>query len=65
MLKIHLKFWNIEDTYSEIRIFGTNDSLNNLNNKEIKQYFIEGNYKVLPNLDKCKVLIIIIGNKVF
>lgn len=45
MLKIHLKFL-IENTYSEIRIFGTNDSLNNLNKKEIIQYLIDGMYKV-------------------
>ena len=64
MLKIHLKFLNIEDIYSEISIIGTNDSLKNLNKKEIKQYFIDGSYKVLPNLDKWKVLVIITGNKV-
>ena len=62
MLKIHLKFLNLDNKYSEKRIFGTNESLIKLNNKEIKQYFIDGTYKVLRNLEKCKVLVIIIRN---
>ena len=63
MLKLYLKFLNEEDNYSEIRIFGTNETLKELNNKEIKQYFIDGTYKVIPNIENVEVLVLIIGNK--
>ena len=63
MLKLYLKFLNEEDNYSEIRIFGTNETLKELNNKEIKQYFIDGTYKVIPDIENVEVLVLIIGNK--
>ena len=63
MLKLYLKFLNEGNNYSEIRIFGTNETLKDLNNKEIKQYFIDGTYKVIPNIENIEVLVLIIGNR--
>ena len=63
MLKTYIKFLNEDNEYSEIRIFGTEETFSYLRNKEIKQYFIDGTYKVLPNIENIKVLVLIIGNR--
>lgn len=63
MLKTYIKFLNENNEYSEIRVFGTEETFSYLSNKEIKQYFIDGTYKVLPNIENIKVLVLIIGNR--
>ena len=63
ILKTYIKFLNEDNEYSEIRIFGTEETFSYLRNKEIKQYFIDGTYKVLPNIENIKVLVLIIGNR--
>ena len=63
MLKTYIKFLNENNEFSEIRVFGTEETFSYLRNKEIKQYFIDGTYKVLPNIENIKVLVLIIGNR--
>ena len=35
--------------------------LNNLNNDDIEQYFLDGTYKIVPNFGNFKTLVTLIG----
>ena len=48
--KISYKFINKEGKSIEIRIFGTDKTLNYLNDENINQYFIDGTYKIISNI---------------
>ena len=59
--KIFYKYINKEGKQTEIRIFGTDKTLDYLNDKHINQYFIDGTYKIIPNIDNIQSLVLIIG----
>ena len=57
-----MKFKDIRtDNYKSFRIYAIDLSLSLLNNKKIKQYFIDTTYKCLPSdIDEAKSLLIMI-----
>ena len=48
----------------EIRIYATKEMLNNLNNANIEQYFMDGTYKIVPNFGNFKTMVtLLVYNK--
>ena len=61
MLKVKYQFIDKNNKNQEILIFSTNNMLKNLNNKNIEQYFMDGTYKIFPNIGSFKSLITLLG----
>ena len=61
LLKEKLEYINEEGKTSIIRIYGTNETMSLLNNKQITQYFQDGTYKIVPKTNDIKVVIIMLG----
>ena len=47
LLREHINFINKDGKRANIRIFWTDESIDNLNNKKIVQYFQDGTYKII------------------
>ena len=59
--KVYYKYINKEGKPIEIRISETEKSLLNFSNNSINQYYDDGTYKVIPDIDNIYAFIIIIG----
>ncbi len=63
LLKDKITFKSIKNTIS-IRIIGYKALLSRLDSPTIKQYFIDGTYKIVPTCSEIKALILIIGYEI-
>lgn len=61
LLKKNYEYRDNENKIQKIKIFGTTESLSLLKAGNIKQYFIDATYKVLPFTKEFKALVILMG----
>lgn len=61
LLKENYEYRDKENKIQKINIYGTTESLSLLKAGNIKQYFIDATYKVLPFTNEFKVLVILMG----
>ena len=65
LMKLKLSFYDKKNKFNEIRIFATNEMLNNLADKNVNQYFMDGTYKIVPNIGNFATLVTLLGyNKI-
>ena len=62
LLKSAHRFIDPEEKEHIIKIYGTNNSMKNLSNKDFTQFFVDSTYKCIPtNMKDIKALLLIIG----
>ena len=61
LLKIKFNYIDENNNNNEIRIYGTEEMLKNLNNVNIEQYFMDGIYKIVPNFCNYKAMVKLLG----
>ena len=54
--KDYYKYINAEGKQIEIRIFSTDNNLKNLSDTNINQYYINGTYKLIPDMEMFSML---------
>ena len=59
--KDYYKYINSDDKPIEIRIYSTKNNLLNLSDEKIKQFYIDGTYKIVPDTDLFKAVILLLG----
>ena len=60
LLKVNYSIINNKAERTVIRIYGTNSTLKHFSEPSIKQFFIDGTYKCIPQCDSINVLVLIL-----